>query len=168
MEKSILEQLADVFSGYMLVYGRIVVSLGLGLQLCGVAVFLRGNFRDSQYARMNWVKAVGTAILFVVGMPLASQTLSGLLVWLVPLGAGYVDVLNLLALVSPIDLETASDSRPWGYLLTFLAFAGFIFHKIRSLKGRSFVRREYVQALLVLVFAHFIFHLLAYALLRLR
>lgn len=167
METSLFDQLSALLSNYLVAKGTSVVPLGLGLQLCGIAVFLRGNLRDNQYARMSWVKAMGTAIMFVVGMPLVSQTLSGVLVWLVPLGIGYVDVLNLLALLSPIDGETASASRPWGYLFTFLTAAWFVHRKIRLQKGRALIRRDYIHITLVAAFSHVIFQLLAYAVLKL-
>jgi hypothetical protein len=163
MQTSLFDQLYALLSNYLVAKGTSVVPLGLALQLCGIAIFLRGNLRDNQYARMSWVKALGTGVMFVVGMPLVSQTLSGVLIWLVPLGIGYVDILNLLALLSPIDADAASVSRPWGYLFAFLAIAGFVYRKIRVLKGRAPVRRDYIHIALVAGFSHVIFQLLTYA-----
>lgn len=167
MQTPLIDQLYALLSNYLVAKGASVVPLGLALQLFGIAVFLRGNLRDNQYTRMSWVKALGTGVMFVVGMPLVSQTLSGVLLWLVPIGIGYVDILNLLALLSPIDTDTASVSRPWGYLLAFLAVAGFTYRKIRQLKGRDPVRRDYAHIGLLAAFSHVIFQLLSYAVLRL-
>ncbi len=167
MQPSIIDQIVGQFSDYMSVSGQFVIPLGLGLQLYGVAMVMRSSLRDDQYRKMSWVKAMGYAVMFVVGMPLVGQGAGAALVWAAPFLASAVNIIALLERVFPIDQRVAAVSQPWGYVVTLLAAALYFFKVLRSLKGRSLFWRPLLQIFFVLLFSHLFFQIAVYAILKL-
>lgn len=167
MQESILDQIKDQLAGYLNTSGKIVVPLGIILQLLGVAAVIRMFLRDDNIRLISWLKALALAILFIIGAPVVAQAVSAVLVWLVPWVLDHLDPLIVLARISAVDDSVAGVSRPWGYLLTILATAVFVYRhfRIRNV-GRRLSFRECAYLLLVFLGFHVVLQLLCYVVIQ--
>jgi hypothetical protein len=163
MQESIFDQIKDRLAGYLTTSGKIVLPIGVVLQLVGVAFVIRVFFRDNNIRVISWVKAFAFAVLFIVGAPAVAQSLSAILVWVVPWVLGNLDVLSVLARFSPVDDSIAGLSRPWGYLLTILVTGIFVYRhvKIRNF-GRRPSARDYAFFIGIFLVLHVMLQLLCY------
>ena len=167
MQQSILDQIKGQLADYLNTSGRVVVPLGIIIQLAGVAAIIRMFLRDDNIRLIGWLKALALAILFIVGAPVVAQAVSAVLVWLVPWVLDHLDPLVVLARFSAVDDSVAGVSRPWGYLLTILVTAVFVY---RHIKIRNFGRRpgfrECAYFLAVFLGFHVVLQLLCYVVIQ--
>lgn len=163
MQESIADQIKDQLLGYLNTSGKVVVPIGVILQLVGVAAIIRIFLRDNNIRLIGWVKAFALAILFVIGAPVVAQAVSATLVWVVPWVLDHLDPLSVLARFSAVDDSVAGVSRPWGYLLTVLSTGVFVYRHIRVRNfGRRPNLREYAYFAVVFVVIHVVLQLLCY------
>lgn len=167
MQESILDQIKDQLAGYLNTSGKVVVPLGVILQLVGVAAIIRIFLRDNNIRLIGWLKALALATLFIIGAPVVSQAVSAVVVWAVPWVLDHLDPLLVLARFSAVDDSVAGVSRPWGYLLAILATGVFMY---RHIKIRNFGRRpsfrECSYFLAVFLGFHVVLQLLCYVVIQ--
>jgi hypothetical protein len=167
MQESILDQFKEQLAGYLNTSGKVVVPLGVTLQLVGVAAIIRIFLRDNNIRLIGWLKALALATLFIIGAPVVSQAVSAVVVWAVPWVLDHLDPLIVIARFSAVDDSVAGVSRPWGYLLTIFATGVFIY---RHIKVKNFGRRpslkEYAYFVGVFLFLHVVLQLLCYVVIQ--
>jgi hypothetical protein len=169
MDQSFLESIKDQLAAYLNVSGKTIVPLGIILQLVGVAAAIRLFLRDDNIRIISWVKALALSVMFIVGAPVIAQSVSALVLWLVPLILGNIDVLGVLSRFSSVDVSVAGASRPWAYLLTILGTTILVYRQAeKRISNRRPSSRIYAFTFGTLLVLHVFFQLLCYVVFLMR